>query len=259
MSRGLVARGLRVSYGHVRAVHGFDLDVQPGEIVALLGPNGAGKSSIVRGISGVAPSSADELSVGGVDLREMRPDSRARFVAHVAEGRHLFGDHTVRENLMLGAFHAKPAERRRRLDGVLALLPELTRHLDRPASALSGGQQQMVAIARGLMASAPVLIVDELSLGLAPIVARTLGEAISRLRGADVAVVCVEQYVPLALSIADRVVVVDHGVAVLSGSTAQVADRVRELQAAYLGTSETLEPYVTATARTNKSGAGPRL
>jgi branched-chain amino acid transport system ATP-binding protein len=236
VTSGLVVRALSVSYGHVRAVDRFDLDVARGEIVALLGPNGAGKSSIVRGISGVAPMSARELSIDGTSITEMRPDARARYIAHVPEGRHLFGDHTVRENLLLGAYRATKAERRDRLDAVIDLLPELAAHLDRPAAALSGGQQQMTAIGRGLMAATPVLIVDELSLGLAPIIARTLGNAIARLRDADVAVVCVEQYLPLALDIADRVIVLDHGKPVISGTTAEVADRVRDLQAAYLGT-----------------------
>jgi branched-chain amino acid transport system ATP-binding protein len=232
---GLVVRGLRVAYGGTRAVHGIDLDVRPGEILALLGPNGAGKSSTVRGISGVAPSSATQLTVNGTSLLDLRPDERAGHIAHVPEGRHLFGDHTVRENLLLGAFHVRSGERARRLDGVLDLLPDLSPHLGRPASALSGGQQQMVAIGRGLMAATPVLIVDELSLGLAPIIARTLGAALGRLRDSGIGVICVEQYLPLALSIADRVMVLDHGRVALSGSTVDVADRVRELQVTYLG------------------------
>jgi branched-chain amino acid transport system ATP-binding protein len=234
-SDGLVVRGLRVSYGPVRAVHGIDLTVQPGEILALLGPNGAGKSSVVRGISGVVPSSTTELSVNGTSLQPLSPDRRAAHIAHVPEGRHVFGDLTVRENLRLGAFGAGRTERARRLDGVLELLPELSPHLHRPASALSGGQQQMVAVGRGLMASTPFMIVDELSLGLAPIVARTLAEALVRLRERGIGIVCVEQFVPLALSVADRVVVLDHGRIRIQGATAEIADRVRDLQVTYLG------------------------
>jgi branched-chain amino acid transport system ATP-binding protein len=237
MSAGLVVRSLRVSYGPVRAVHGVDLDVEPGEILAVLGANGAGKSSLVRGISGVAPMSASELSIGGTSLLDLAPDGRARYLAHVPEGRHVFADHTVRENLLLGAFAASRAQRVARLDGVLTLLPELCSHLDRPAVALSGGQQQMVAIGRGLMAATPVVIVDELSLGLAPIVARTLADALVRLRENGIGVVLVEQYMPLALSVADRVMVLDRGRVALSGTTADIADRVLELQGTYLGTA----------------------
>jgi branched-chain amino acid transport system ATP-binding protein len=219
-------------------VHDVDLEIAPGEILAVLGPNGAGKSSLVRGISGVAPMSADELSVDGVSLLGSPPDVRARHVAHVPEGRHLFGDHTVQENLQLGAFGVARQERARRIDGVLTLLPELRKHLDRPAVALSGGQQQMVAIGRGLMAATPIVIVDELSLGLAPIVARTLAGALARLRDDGVGVICVEQHVPLALSIADRVIVMDRGRVTLAGRTADIADRVRDLHATYLGAVE---------------------
>jgi branched-chain amino acid transport system ATP-binding protein len=236
MSTGLVVRSLRVSYGPVRAVQNVDLEVRPGEILAVLGANGAGKSSLVRGISGVAPMSAAELSVNRTSLLDLSPDGRARFVAHVPEGRHLFGDHTVRENLMLGAFGAAKRDRATRIDGVLTLLPELSGHLDRPAVALSGGQQQMVAIGRGLMAGTPVVIVDELSLGLAPIVARNLADALVRLRESGIGVVLVEQYMPLALSVADRVMVLDHGRVALAGTTADMADRVLELQSTYLGT-----------------------
>jgi branched-chain amino acid transport system ATP-binding protein len=238
MHGGLVVERLRVTYGHVPAVRDLDLNVRRGEILALLGPNGAGKSSIVRGISGIAPSSASKLSVAGISLLDMRPDERARYVAHVPEGRHLFANHTVRENLVLGAFGVRRHERRSRIDGVLDLLPDLAPHLGRSASALSGGQQQMVAIARGLMAATPVLIVDEMSLGLAPIVARSLTNALGRLRDNGLAVILVEQHVPLALDIADRAIVIDHGRSTLSGATADIASRAQELQAAYMGTSE---------------------
>jgi branched-chain amino acid transport system ATP-binding protein len=232
---GLVVRGLRVSYGHVRAVAGIDLSVNAGEILALLGPNGAGKSSVVRGISGVAPSSATEISVNGVSLLGMEPNARARHIAHVPEGRHLFGAQTVRENLLLGAFWVGRRERDQRLASVISLLPELEPHLSRPAVALSGGQQQMVAIGRGLLAATPVLIVDELSLGLAPIIANKLGEALVRLRNQGIAVICVEQHLTLALSIADRVMVLDRGAPTVSGTVDEVAERARDMQDVYLG------------------------
>jgi branched-chain amino acid transport system ATP-binding protein len=236
MASGLVVRNLHVGYGQVRAVTGLDLVVEPGVVVGVLGPNGAGKSSLAKALSGIAPATADELSVDGRSLIGLRPEQRAPWLAHVPEGRHLFPDHTVRENLTLAAFSSSRAERRARLEAVGMLLPQLIEHASRRAGALSGGQQQMVAIGRGLMSGAKVLVVDELSLGLAPIVAANLGDALRRLAATGVGVLLVEQYVSLVLRVADEVVVLDHGRIALQGPTTEMATRVEEVQSSYLGT-----------------------
>jgi branched-chain amino acid transport system ATP-binding protein len=232
---GLIVKGLRVGYGPVVAIDHLDLHVPPGSVVGVLGPNGAGKSSLVKAISGIAPSRADEISVDGRSLIGLRPESRAALFAHVPEGRHLFPDHSVRENLLVAAHDASKAERQRRLAAVRQILPQLFEFEDRLAGALSGGQQQMVAIGRGLMAGAAVLAVDELSLGLAPIVATQLGAALRTLADTGVGVLLVEQYVSLVLANADHVIVLDRGRVMLSGKPTDVGERISELQSSYLG------------------------
>jgi branched-chain amino acid transport system ATP-binding protein len=235
MTDGLVVRNLHVGYGPVTAIHSLDLDVPLGSVVGVLGPNGAGKSSLVKALSGVAPCRADEMSVDGTSLLGRRPEARASLVAHVPEGRHLFGEHTVRENLLIGAFSANRRERQRRLVAVETLLPRLGELASRPAGALSGGQQQMVAIGRGLMSGAAVLVVDELSLGLSPLVASQLGRALRELADSGTGVLLVEQYVSIVLATAQHIVVLDHGRVALSGGAAEIAERVTELQSTYLG------------------------
>jgi branched-chain amino acid transport system ATP-binding protein len=232
---GLIVKGLRVGYGPVVAIHDLDLHVSIGSVVGVLGPNGAGKSSLVKAISGIAPSRADEMSIGGRSLIDMRPESRAALFAHVPEGRHLFPDHSVRENLLVSAHNASKAERKQRLAAVREILPQLLDIDQRLAGALSGGQQQMVAIGRGLMAGAAILAVDELSLGLAPIVATQLGAALRRLADTGVGVLLVEQYVSLVLANADHVIVLDRGRLVLSGRPTDIDRRITELQSTYLG------------------------
>jgi branched-chain amino acid transport system ATP-binding protein len=234
-AEGLVVRNLRVGYGQVVAIDGLDLNVPPGSLVGVLGPNGAGKSSLVRALSGVAPCRADEMSIGGTSLMALRPEQRAFLLAHVPEGRHLFPDHTVRENLLVAAFDSSRAERRARLAEVEGLLPQLAENAHRLAGGLSGGQQQMVAIGRGLMSGAPVLAVDELSLGLAPIVATHLGRSLRQLADSGVGVLLVEQYVSLVLEHADQVLVLDHGRVAYTGRPAEIGYRLSELQSTYLG------------------------
>jgi len=231
----LVISDLWVGYGDVVAVRGVSLSVAPGEIVALLGANGAGKSSILQAITGMVPSSRGTIHVGPTDLTRLLPEQRAPHVAHVPEGRRLFPRHTVRENLDLGAFGAHRNERSRRRHEVHELFPQL-RELDgREAGLLSGGQQQMVALGRGLMSGAPALVIDELSLGLAPTVAGRFATSLRQLRDRGLAILLVEQYVNLAARTADRIVVIDRGEVVLAGEAAIVADDARAIQVAYLG------------------------
>ncbi len=235
MTGALRIEGLSVTYGHVEAVRDVSLCVPPGAIVALLGANGAGKSSLLQAISGMA-SSSGTIRCGDVDLQRLRAEERARHVAHVPEGRRLFADLTVRENLLLGAYRSARSVRARRLAEVVGVLPALEGLLARRAGDLSGGQQQMVAIGRGLMTGAGVLMIDELSLGLAPIVVGEFATTLPTLRDRGISVLLVEQYVQLALRIADEAAVIERGRILLSGPAARVREEVAGMGDAYLGT-----------------------
>jgi len=241
---GLVIEELTVRYGDAVAVREVSLEVRSGEIVALLGANGAGKSSLLNAISGLVPSTSRTLSVEGVDLRSLPVEERARWLSHVPEGRRLFAEHSVVENLQLGAFAATKTEAAARLEQTVAVLPQLEHLGPRVAGGLSGGQQQMVALGRGLMADASVLAIDELSLGLAPTVASSFADALADLRDEGHAVLLVEQYIGLALKVADRVVVLERGRVVLEGPVDEVRTQLLQLQAAYLGRGE--DPHLEA-------------
>ncbi len=239
----LELRGLRAGYDGIAVVHDLDLVVRPGEVVALLGANGAGKTTTLATVSGLLPVLGGTMSVLGDDPARRRRVRiadvwrRARAgVAHVPEDRGLFYDLTVSENLRLGA---PPRARRDRAPGpdeVFELFPALAGVADRRAGLLSGGEQQMLALARAVSSGPELLLVDELSLGLAPIiVARLLPvlRTIAERTGAGVLVV--EQHVPLVLAVADRAVVLDRGRVALSGPASEVASRVDEIEAGYLG------------------------
>jgi ABC-type branched-subunit amino acid transport system ATPase component len=230
----LLVNDLTVRYGDVVALHGISLAVDPGEIVALLGANGAGKSSLLNAISGLVPATGS-VSVGSACLDGMLPHRRADHVAHVPEGRRLFASHTVRENLLLAAFGQSAAVRRDRLARVGRVLPRLVELDRRVAGELSGGEQQMVALGRGLMSPTRVLMIDELSLGLAPVVAAQFVETLRALRDDGYAILLVEQYVKLALRVADRVIAVDRGYVVAEGSAAEMEADAHVLEEAYLG------------------------
>jgi len=230
---------LTVNFGGARAVDAFSCSVSAGEIVALLGANGAGKSTVLNAISGLVPAASGSIVADGTVLTELRPEQRAEHVAHVPEGRRLFPEHSVEENLDLAAFGRHRAVRRDLRERVHHLFPRLRLLADRPAGLLSGGEQQMVALGRGLMSGAPVLAIDELSLGLAPIVAAQFTDTLRQLRDEGLAILLVEQYVSLALSVADRLIVLERGRAVLAGTVSELGDEARSLQSAYLGAHET--------------------
>ncbi len=233
----LKVSGLKVRYGNREALHGIDLEVGTGEIVTLVGSNGAGKTTTLKAISGVLRASDGQVQFGGERIDRLSPHAIiARGVVHVPEGRLLFADMTVMEHLELGALRA-PSGRAgyaRRLDWVFELFPVLKERVAQRAGTMSGGQQQMVAIARGLMAEPKCLMLDEPSLGLAPIVVDTLADTILTLHRTGIAILLVEQRVDLALRLADRAYVLETGRVVLSGAASALAedDRVRE---AYLG------------------------
>ncbi len=233
----LKVSGLKVRYGNREALHGIDLEVGSGEIVTLVGSNGAGKTTTLKAISGVLRASEGQVQFGADRIDRMSPHAIiARGVVHVPEGRLLFADMTVMEHLELGALRAPSGKAgyARRLDWVFELFPVLKERVAQRAGTMSGGQQQMVAIARGLMAEPKCLMLDEPSLGLAPIVVDTLADTILTLHRTGIAILLVEQRVDLALRLADRAYVLETGRVVLSGAASALAedDRVRE---AYLG------------------------
>jgi branched-chain amino acid transport system ATP-binding protein len=227
----LVVEGLEVRYGPVRAVRGLSLEVAPGEIVGLIGPNGAGKSSTLNAIMGAAPIAAGDVRLGKISLVGRRPEDIARSgIALVPEGRRIFGELSVEENLKLGF-----AARRSRgdLDYVYDLFPVVRQFRRRSAGALSGGQQQQLAIARALVAEPDVLLLDEPSLGLAPQIVDVVFEALLAIRDRGIAVLLVEQRAQRTVALADRSHVLANGELRLSLTPAD-ADDTDKLVAAYL-------------------------
>ena len=232
----LDVRGLDAGYGDVRVLSSITLSVATGEIVALLGPNGAGKSTLLNCVAGLARPSAGSIRWEGHDLREVDAHLIVeRGVALVPEGRRLFGAMTVQENLELGAFAARAwRTRRAALERVYALFPVLAERRRTTVQALSGGQQQMVAVGRALMADPRLLMLDEPSLGLAPRLVTAILEALLAINRAGVAVFLVEQNVPAALSLAHRGYLLEGGRIVGEGSgAALMADP--HVRRAYLG------------------------
>ena len=232
----LEIRDLHLSYGKVRAVQGVSLEVAEGEIVALIGANGAGKSSTMHAVCGIERPSSGQIRFLGQAITRMPPHRiMRRGIVQVPEGRLIFGGLTVAQNLRLGAHNvAGRARTEADIERVLESFPMLRERLDEPGAALSGGQAQMLALARGLMARPKLLILDEPSLGLAPIAALDVFALIPRLRDAGVTILLVEQNVRQALAIADRGYVLESGRIILDGKAAELAEH-ELLVSAYLG------------------------
>jgi len=235
----LELEGVRAGYGRVEVLHGIDLTVAPGELVAVIGANGAGKSTLLKTIVGLVSVRAGTLSYEGDRLNAPRPERLVRRgVALVPEGRLLFGPMTVRDNLALGAYGASRERRRTSADAlgrVQALFPVLQERAGQPAATLSGGEQQMLAIARALMSQPRLLLLDEPSLGLAPKVIAEIFAALDALRAQGITILFVEQEARLALRHADRGYVMRTGRMELEGSSAELlADE--SVQTIYLGT-----------------------
>jgi len=231
----LRVEGLRSGYGRIEAVKGVDFEVAAGEIVALIGANGAGKTTLLRAISGVHPITAGRILHDRVAIEALPPHARvARGIVQVPEGRQVFAPLTVEDNLRLGTFRRGRAETEASLREVYALFPALAEKRALPAGGLSGGQQQMLAIGRAMMARPDLLLLDEPSMGLAPLLVDQILEAVVRLRGQGMTVLLVEQNAAAALSIADRAYVLETGRIAHAGTgRALLHDpRVRE---AYLG------------------------
>ena len=225
-----------VFYGDVQTLWGVSLAVKPGEVVALVGANAAGKSTTIKAVSGLIPVRSGRITMDDQELTHLSPDRVVELgIVQVPEGRRLFGTMSVLENLQLGAYtkRARP-HLQESLDRVFELLPELMSKKDTPASSLSGGQQQMVAIGRGLMARPRLLILDEMSLGLAPLLVRRMFDLIRQVAEQGTTILLVEQNVRQAISISDRVYVLENGRVVMDGPAAELA-KDDHLRKAYLG------------------------
>jgi branched-chain amino acid transport system ATP-binding protein len=232
----LEIRDLEAAYGDVRVLSGVSLSIGPGEIVALLGPNGAGKSTLLNTIAGLLRPRAGVIRWEGQDLTAVRPHLVVeRGVALVPEGRRLFGTMTVEENLELGAFaaHARRA-RAAGFERVYALFPDLRQRRRQLVRALSGGQQQMVAVGRALMAQPRLLMLDEPSLGIAPRLVASIFEALGEINRAGVAVFLVEQNVQAALTLAHRAYVLESGRVASQGAARHLLNDPH-VRRAYLG------------------------
>jgi branched-chain amino acid transport system ATP-binding protein len=228
---------IRARYGAIEALKGVSLTVEEGEVVTLIGSNGAGKSTTLRSISGLTPASAGSVTFDGEDItRVPAHEIVVRGIALSPEGRHCFSRMTVRENLELGAHRrAKGPEIGQDLDRVFELFPRLQERERQKAGTMSGGEQQMLAIGRALMARPKLLMLDEPSMGIAPILVARIYETIAEINKSGVAILLVEQNANYALDISTRGYVLETGRVVLLGESAKLRDDP-EVQRAYLGT-----------------------
>ena len=218
----LTVESLSVAYGGLTALHEISLVVRAGQFVSIVGPNGAGKTTLFKAISGTVPPIAGRITFDGHDLLAVAPWQRAHFgIAHVPEGRQVFGSMSVMENLEMGS-HPQSGRRdwERNLERIFALFPILAERRGQPAGTLSGGEQQMLAIGRGIASSPRLLMLDEPSMGLAPMVADLIFERITQLHRNGLAILLVEQKLTIALKISDRLYVMGHGKIVYGGTPA---------------------------------------
>jgi branched-chain amino acid transport system ATP-binding protein len=232
---------LHIAYGELEVVKGISFAVEPAEIVVMLGSNGAGKTTTMRSLAGLLHPTRGRIEFSGADTSRSPAHAIADLgLALVPEGRQLFPEHTVAENLELGAYRhlrrGKRAEFLQSLEEVCELFPRVRERLGQPAGLLSGGEQQMVAISRALVSRPRMLLVDEPSLGLAPIPLRAIFDAFRALKARGLTVLIVEQMAWLGLEISDRAYVLENGTIALSGTSSEVASNPRVIEA-YLGTT----------------------
>ncbi|HEU0200410.1 MAG TPA: ABC transporter ATP-binding protein [Burkholderiaceae bacterium] len=231
----LDVRALGSRYGRIQALQGIDLRVDAGELVALVGANGAGKTTLLRTLSGVQPASEGAVRFDGIDLARKSPRERVRLgIVQVPEGRQVFGPLSVEDNLRLGAFARGARASGQRLHEVLALFPALEKKRREPAGTLSGGQQQMLAIGRALMADPKLLLLDEPSMGLAPVLVAEIFTQITALKQRGTTILLVDQNATAALGIADRGYVMETGRIAMHGPAAELL-RDSQVQRTYLG------------------------
>jgi branched-chain amino acid transport system ATP-binding protein len=233
-SAALEVRGLFAGYGRIEALHGIDLRLGRGELVALIGANGAGKTTLLRALSGLIKPSAGSVSLFGREIGRESADARVRAgLSQVLEGRQVFGPLSVQDNLLLGSY-TRPERRQQRMEEMYVLFPILKEKRLLAAGTLSGGQQQMLAIARALMSEPKVLLLDEPSMGLAPLLVKEIFGVIARLKAQGIPILLVEQNAHAALSVADVGYVLETGTITLGGPAAQLL-RDERVKAAYLG------------------------
>jgi branched-chain amino acid transport system ATP-binding protein len=230
----LTVSGLTAGYGKITVLHGVDLTIRPGEIVALLGPNGAGKTTLLRAVSGLLPW-AGEVTFAGRDLSGLSPRETARRgLVHVVEGHRVFTQLSVTDNLLLAGYDLPRNQRAQRVEEALAHFPEIAAKRAERAGALSGGQQQMLAVAQGLVRRPLLLMLDEPSAGLSPVLVDRVLSVAAALRDQGTAVLLVEQLVEKALRLADRVYAMAQGKVVMEAATSE-PDLPHRLERAYFG------------------------
>ncbi|MCO4054985.1 MAG: ABC transporter ATP-binding protein [Bosea sp.] len=231
----LEIRELQAGYGGVAVLRGVSLDVQPGEIVAVLGANGVGKTTLNRAVSGLIRASAGTVRFDGASITGLpAPDIMGRGLIHVPEGRKIFPNMSVRENLELGSYRRARANRAVNLERAFTIFPRLRERAAQLAGTLSGGEQQMLAIGRGLMAEPRLIIMDEPSLGLSPLLVEEMFALIARIAAEGLAVMLVEQNVVQSLELASRAYVLENGTVVMKGP-AETLKRDPRLMTTYLG------------------------
>ncbi|HTN65799.1 MAG TPA: ABC transporter ATP-binding protein [Burkholderiaceae bacterium] len=231
----LEIKGLTSHYGRIQALHGVDIDVGEGQLVALVGANGAGKTTLLRTLSGVQPASGGSIRLQGADITRMSADKRVRAgICQVPEGRQVFGPMSIEDNLRLGAFTRPKSEIDADMERMYALFPILKEKRHLPAGTLSGGQQQMLAMARALMGKPRLLLLDEPSMGLAPLLVEEIFRIVKSLKAEGITILLVEQNAHAALAIADVGYVIETGSIALSGPGRELLENGR-VKAAYLG------------------------
>lgn len=232
----LEIQDLYVNYGNLQIIQGVSMHVDDGEMISLVGSNGAGKTTLLKAVSGLKSTSGGKIIFNGEDLTKISaPQIVEQGVVQVPEGRKLFPDMTVQENLELGSYLKGPkAKRKDTLEYVYTMLPDLKQKAKQAAGSLSGGQQQMVAIGRGLMSCPKLLIFDEPSIGLSPLLTDTMFDIIAKIKADGVTIMLVEQNVQNALKLADRGYVLEQGKIAMEGKASELLEN-EELKKAYLG------------------------
>ena len=234
--------GISAGYGQLVAIRDLSIDLEEGSLLGVVGPNGMGKSTLLRAITGVVPLRAGRVLWHGQDIGKLVTEARAKKgISMVQEGRRLWPSLSVRDNLMLGAYHASRKERAERQAEIIDLFPALGKILGRSASVLSGGEQQMVAVGRALMARPSCLLIDEPSLGLAPVIVDEIYKSLPELVRRGVSIMLVEQEVRRVLDVADRLVVLHEGSKVYDGSGDEFRADPEALAQVYLGVGATTE------------------
>ncbi|HCL56733.1 MAG TPA: branched-chain amino acid ABC transporter ATP-binding protein [Spirochaetia bacterium] len=222
----LKIENLKVAYGGAQILHGVSLEVNEKEAVAVLGPNGAGKTTLMRAITGLAPITGGDVFYQEESVKKMKPyQFVGKGIMHCLENRRLFSEFTVKDNLMMGAYALNnKSEVEKNLETCFEIFPILKERLSQISQTMSGGEQQMIAIARGLMSSPKVLLLDEPSVGLAQIVKEKIFEGLDKIKKQGVTILLVEQDAVMAMGIADRIYIMESGKVVLSGSRSEMKD-----------------------------------